>query len=50
MVLDNVCVQPSDGIVDKDPEQTIKNFVRLGNEGSPVMDNIVLDVMLTKQK
>ena len=50
MALDNVCVQPSDGIVDKDPEQTIKNFVRLGNEGSPVMDDIVLDVMLTKQK
>ena len=50
MALDNVCVQPSDGIVDSDPEQTIKNFVRLGNEGSPVMDNIVLDVMLTKHK
>ncbi len=50
MALDNVCVQPSDGIVDSDPEQTIKNFVRLGNEGSPVMDDIVLDVMLTKRK
>lgn len=50
MALDNVCVQPSDGIVDKDPEQTIKNFVRLGNEGSPVMDNIVLEVMMGKKK
>ena len=50
MALDNVCVQPSDGIVDVDPEQTIKNFVRLGNEGSPIMDNIVLEVMMTKRK
>jgi len=50
MAMNNVCVQPSDGIVDRDPEQTIKNFVRLGNDGSPVMDGIVLDVMLGKQK
>ena len=50
MALNDVSVQPNEGIVEHDPEQTIRNFVRLGNDGSPVMDNIVLDVMLTKQK
>lgn len=48
MAMANISVQPNEGIVDYDPDQTVKNFVRLGNDGSPTMDNIVLDIMLTK--
>jgi L-cysteine desulfidase len=48
MALRNESVQPTDGIVEKDPEQTIVNFVKLGNEGSPKMDDLVLDMLLKK--
>ena len=43
-----VGVQPNEGIVEKDAAKTVTNFVRLGNDGSPVMDSIVLDIMLNK--
>jgi L-cysteine desulfidase len=46
MALDNISVRPKEGIVESEPAQTIRNFVRLGNDGSPVMDNIMLDIML----
>lgn len=50
MAVDRISVQPNEGIVERDPAQTIRNFVRLGNDGSPTMDNIVLDIMLHKQE
>lgn len=49
MAMDGISVQPNEGIVERDPAHTIRNFVRLGNEGSPTMDNIVLDIMLNKK-
>lgn len=48
MALQNETVKSTDGIVEKNPEKTINNFVRLGNEGSPKMDDLVLDIMLSK--
>ena len=48
MAIESISVQPNEGIVDDCPDKTVKNFVRLGNDGSPTMDNIVLDIMLTK--
>ncbi|NCB52058.1 MAG: serine dehydratase subunit alpha family protein [Clostridia bacterium] len=48
MSLQNETVKSTDGIVEKNPEKTILNFVRLGNEGSPKMDDLVLDIMLSK--
>ncbi len=48
MAMDGIGVQPNEGIVEKDPAQTVRNFVRLGNEGSPTMDGIILDIMLHK--
>ncbi|SFP97197.1 L-cysteine desulfidase [Oscillibacter sp. PC13] len=48
MAIDDISVQPNEGIVDDSPDKTVKNFVRLGNDGSSTMDNIVLDIMLTK--
>jgi len=49
MAMDNISVRPKEGIVESEPAQTIQNFVRLGNDGSPVMDSIMLDIMLNKQ-
>ena len=50
MAMKHISVQPNEGIVERDPAQTIRNFVRLGNEGSPAMDDIVLDIMLNKKE
>lgn len=49
MAMAGVSVQPNEGIVEKNAAKTVENFVRLGNDGSPVMDNIVLDIMLNKE-
>lgn len=49
MAMKGVSVSSNEGIVEKNPAHTIRNFVRLGNDGSPVMDNIILDIMLNKQ-
>ena len=49
MAVANISVQPNEGIVAACPDKTVKNFVRLGNDGSPTMDNIVLDIMLKKE-
>jgi len=48
LALQNETVKSTDGIVEKDPENTIRNFVKLGNEGSPKMDDLVLDILLSK--
>lgn len=48
MALNDECVRPTDGIVETDPEDTIRNFVRLGNEGSPAMDSLILEMLLNK--
>ncbi|MGN0770217.1 MAG: serine dehydratase subunit alpha family protein [Christensenellales bacterium] len=49
MAMRGVYVQPNEGIVDCDPARTVSNFVRLGNEGSPLMDSIMLDIMTEKE-
>lgn len=50
MALRDETVKPTDGIVERDPEVTIANFVKLGNDGSPRMDDLVLDMLLQKGK
>lgn len=50
MALRNEVVKSTDGIVEDDPEVTIANFVKLGNDGSPKMDDLVLDMLLQKGK
>lgn len=49
MAIDGIAPQPNEGIVERDPAQTIRNFVRIGNDGSPTTDNIVLDIMFHKR-
>lgn len=48
MALRNETVKSTDGIVEDDPEKTIENFVKLGNDGSVKMDDLVLDMLLKK--
>jgi L-cysteine desulfidase len=48
MALRDETVKSTDGIVELDPEVTIANFVKLGNDGSPQMDDLVLDMLLQK--
>lgn len=48
MALCNETVKSTDGIVEDNPERTIENFVKLGNDGSVKMDDLVLDMLLKK--
>lgn len=50
MALRDECVSATDGIVETDPERTIENFVKLGNEGSPQMDDLILEMLLNKSE
>lgn len=42
-------INASDGIIEKNPEDTIKNFCMLGNVGMKKADKIILDMMLQKK-
>lgn len=48
MAARGITIPPIEGIVDADPERTIRNLARLGIEGSPTLDGIILDVMVNK--
>ena len=50
MALRGTKVLSTDGIVEDDVEKTISNFAVLGNEGSVQLDQIMLDMMLKKEK
>lgn len=49
LAMENVGISAAEGIVENSPEKTIRNFNRLGNEGSAEMDNIILDILINKQ-
>lgn len=48
MAARGITIPPIEGIVDADPERTIRNLARLGIEGSPTLDGIILDLMVNK--
>lgn len=50
MAVRGMTVPPIEGIVDADPEKSIRNLARLGVEGSPMLDGIILDVMVNKDR
>lgn len=43
-----IAVEATDGIIETDPERTIDNLCRLGNQGTLEADKIILDIMLHK--
>jgi L-cysteine desulfidase len=50
MAVRGMTIPPIEGIVDADPEKSILNLARLGVEGSPMLDGIILDVMVNKAR
>jgi L-cysteine desulfidase len=50
MAVRGMTIPPIEGIVDADPEKSIRNLARLGVEGSPMLDGIILDVMVNKDR
>ena len=50
MAMNNISVKDNEGIVEKDAKNTINNFIKISDEGSSMIDNIVLDIMLNKKK
>jgi L-cysteine desulfidase len=48
LALKGIVIQPTDGIIDQDPEETINNMCRIGNYGTLETDKIILDIMLSK--
>jgi L-cysteine desulfidase len=43
-----ISIEATDGIIENDPEKTIDNLCRLGNQGTLEADKIILDIMLNK--
>jgi len=41
-------IQSTEGIIENDPELTIENLCRLGNQGTAETDKIILEIMLKK--
>jgi L-cysteine desulfidase len=46
--LEGDTISNTDGIIEKDPEDTINNFCKLGNVGMKNADRIILDIMIKK--
>jgi L-cysteine desulfidase len=47
--MNNVAISSTDGIVDDDVEQCIRNLGRLGSEGMSCTDKVILDIMTSKK-
>ncbi len=48
VTMDGNTITSSNGIIEKNPEETIDNFCTLGNVGMQKADKIILDIMLNK--
>lgn len=48
MAIDGISIKCTDGIIEDNPEETIKNLCILGNEGTKEADKIILNIMLNK--
>ncbi|MEH6944120.1 serine dehydratase subunit alpha family protein, partial [Bacillus sp. JJ722] len=42
MAKKNICIPGTNGFVERDVNNTIRNFSQIGNEGSPTLDTILL--------
>lgn len=50
MASNNLCICSTNGFIEKDVHDTIRNFSKIGNEGSKMLDAIVLEQMLNKRQ
>ena len=49
VALGGISIQATDGIIETDPEGTIDNLCRLGNQGTAAADQIILEILLKKE-
>lgn len=49
MAIKGKTIQSTDGIIERNAEQTIENLGRLANQGSSEVDRIILDIMVQKK-
>lgn len=49
MAIEGIAIQSTDGIIERNAEQTIENLRRLANEGSREVDRVILDIMVNKK-
>jgi L-cysteine desulfidase len=47
-VMEGQNIQSTDGIIEEDPEDTIRNFCKIGQEGMAEADKIILEIMMNK--
>ena len=50
LALQNIVINPRDGIISLTVEETIRNLGRLGTIGMACAEKTILDIMLQKQK
>lgn len=50
LAMQGISIKSTDGIIEDNPEKTIDNLCRLGNEGTIEADKIILDIMLDKTR
>lgn len=50
LAINNLVVQSTEGVVEHHAEGSIENLARIGREGSEVLDEMILDMMLSKKK
>lgn len=50
LAMNHLVVQSTEGVVEHHVEGSIENLARIGKEGSEVLDEMILDMMLSKKK
>ncbi len=50
LAMDNICISDNDGIIEVDVEKTIYNLGRLASMGMQTMDDLMLSIMVKKDK
>ena len=50
LAMKHLVVQSNEGVVERHVEDSIANLARIGKEGSEVLDEMILDMMLSKKK
>lgn len=50
LAIDNICISDNDGIIENDIEKTIYNLGKVGSIGMQMTDNVMLDIMVKKDR
>ena len=50
LALNDICISENDGIIELSIENTIRNLGILGSKGMQTTDNIILDIMVNKER